>query len=336
MLTECPHCLTVLKVSAEIIYAGDSRVRCGECLRVFSAREHLTANNTELETTRIYHPPKQRQLATTEEPQFSLRPEVAKGLRALVDKPRRAAQPPAPKPRRAASKPALERGRRAAIPSRPAASPPAAKTPPPPAKTPPPSKAPATAAAATPKPASAHAAPKPAEHRHVSVLAQQSSRAGRSAPLRSRSLVTVLLLLALSLLALDAIRSVANTPELQAELRRLWCGVVDCASDNTASRDFSQLQIIRRKIYAHPNADGVLVISLAMVNRHAQPLAYPTLQVRMTDRGGEVIARGRFAPRDYVNNYDTTMSIASERVVDVVLKVADPGDAAQSFDLEFQ
>lgn len=334
MLTECPHCLSVLKVSAELIYAGDPRVRCGECLRVFSARDHLTQADADLDTTKIYQAPK-RETATTEEPYFSLKPEVAEGLQAIVDKPRKskqAAKTAGPSSATATIEPPpVERARRAAIPSR-ASDAPVAK---------PDLKQTKKAAPTAPKPRTATAPPaampasnpESSKNRHISVLSSNNN-AGRSAPLRSWSVVTILLLAALTLLAADAIRSVMNDANMRDRLSEIWCGISSC--DTTASRDFSQLQIVRRKIYAHPNADGVLVISLAMVNRLNVEMEYPTLQVRMTDQNGEVIARGHFEPSHYVPGYETGMTITPQRVLDVVLQVEDPGEAAQSFDLEFK
>ncbi len=321
MLTECPHCFSVLKVSAELIYAGDPRVRCGECLRIFSARDHLTQAESDLDSTKIYQPPK-RETASIEEPIFSLSPEVAEGLQAIVDKPRRSAT--ATK-QSMTTAPTVERTRRSAIPSR---STDVHSKPEKPAAM---ASAPAKA---KPQPATAGQTKEDSAttDRHISVLARNPT-AGRSAPVRTRSVVTFLLIAALVLLAVDALRSVVSNPSISEKIASTWCAFSSC--DAVASRDFSGLQIVRRKIYGHPGIDGVLVISLAMINRLDSDLEYPTLQVRMTDQNGEVIARGVFEPSHYVPSYTEGMSIEPERVVDVVLQVEDPGEAAQSFDLEF-
>lgn len=42
LLTTCPHCHTVFRVTAELLAARDGQVRCGVCSSVFDAREHLT------------------------------------------------------------------------------------------------------------------------------------------------------------------------------------------------------------------------------------------------------------------------------------------------------
>ena len=42
ILTTCPDCHTVFRVSAEVLAARDGQVRCGVCSCVFDAREYLT------------------------------------------------------------------------------------------------------------------------------------------------------------------------------------------------------------------------------------------------------------------------------------------------------
>lgn len=42
LLTTCPDCHTVFRVTAELLAARDGQVRCGVCSSVFDAREHLT------------------------------------------------------------------------------------------------------------------------------------------------------------------------------------------------------------------------------------------------------------------------------------------------------
>lgn len=41
--TRCPHCRTAFRVTAEQLVAARGAVRCGSCLKVFNAREHLVS-----------------------------------------------------------------------------------------------------------------------------------------------------------------------------------------------------------------------------------------------------------------------------------------------------
>lgn len=44
-ITQCPHCRTAFRVSDEQLSAAKGAVRCGSCLKVFRADEHLRDNN---------------------------------------------------------------------------------------------------------------------------------------------------------------------------------------------------------------------------------------------------------------------------------------------------
>src|SRR5690606_5409413 len=41
MLTQCPNCQTILRVTSEILRVADGQVRCGRCQRQFDALERL-------------------------------------------------------------------------------------------------------------------------------------------------------------------------------------------------------------------------------------------------------------------------------------------------------
>jgi len=134
-------------------------------------------------------------------------------------------------------------------------------------------------------------------------------------------------------MAINTLHGLANDPYLREEISRRWCAVIECNTQVT--QDYSQLDILRRNIYAHPNQNGVLVISVSVINRAARAVEYPTLQVRMTDKNGTAIATGDFTPVNYMENYADGLLVKPEQTVDIVVQVADPGAEAQSFDLQF-
>lgn len=55
LLTACPHCHTVFRVTAELLAARDGQVRCGVCSSVFDAREHLTPEADQISQTGLPH-----------------------------------------------------------------------------------------------------------------------------------------------------------------------------------------------------------------------------------------------------------------------------------------
>ncbi len=51
--TQCPNCRSILRVERRFIQAEDSRVRCGQCLFVFSARDHQVQNRTQKQPSSV-------------------------------------------------------------------------------------------------------------------------------------------------------------------------------------------------------------------------------------------------------------------------------------------
>jgi predicted Zn finger-like uncharacterized protein len=52
MLTQCPNCQTIFRVTSEILRVADGQVRCGRCQRQFDALERLIEENDEIESSR--------------------------------------------------------------------------------------------------------------------------------------------------------------------------------------------------------------------------------------------------------------------------------------------
>lgn len=166
-----------------------------------------------------------------------------------------------------------------------------------------------------------------------SVLADAGTERAKRPRLGSRILVTAVVVVALGFVALHSARNhlVENHPGFT--LASWWCDKVGC--DVETPTDYSTIRLLRRTIYAHPDREEALIISLAMVNDAHFAMDFPVLHVRMTDRDGDVVARGEFAPEDYLDTFDTSVIMQPGRAVDVQLEVTDPGSEAVSFDLEF-
>lgn len=337
MLTECPHCLSVLRVSADQIYADDARVRCGECLRVFNAYENQTQTVGDLDSTDLYEPCDSTvsdvdELDVPNSPSngFHKPNNDVDELRAMLNATeaiRRAA--PATPPVETLPSPSPEISEPTAAKVEPSAKPDQAVQHP---VMPPPIS---SAGDSTEDSATSNVAPdsiEPASNQRTSVLSQSPIKKA-ALSISAPALLTGILLLALTAMAINTLHGLANDPYLREEISRRWCAVIECNTQVT--QDYSQLDILRRNIYAHPNQNGVLVISVSVINRAARAVEYPTLQVRMTDKNGTAIATGDFTPVNYMENYADGLLVKPEQTVDIVVQVADPGAEAQSFDLQF-
>ncbi|MEM7377931.1 MAG: zinc-ribbon and DUF3426 domain-containing protein [Pseudomonadota bacterium] len=170
----------------------------------------------------------------------------------------------------------------------------------------------------------------PTVQQRRSVLSNPAPQAPRS---RWTLLAAVVAVLAVCAVALHTARDQLAAHPTGHALASRWCAWVGCTL--TPQQDYSAIRLLRRQIYAHPNRSDALVISLAMVNDAHFAQDFPVLRVRMTDQVGEVVARGEFAPAEYLDTFDTSVLMQPGRAVDVQLEVADPGADAVSFDLEF-
>lgn len=112
------------------------------------------------------------------------------------------------------------------------------------------------------------------------------------------------------------------------------CAVTGCQLP--PQRALSQIQLVRRHtIYSHPRYKDALVISFAFANRAAFAQPYPVLRIRMANSSGETVAARSFGPEHYLSNYFPDLELKPNEVVEVKLEVQDPGEAAKTFDLAF-
>ena len=100
--------------------------------------------------------------------------------------------------------------------------------------------------------------------------------------------------------------------------------------------DLARVQMIQRDVRKHPAVEDALLINASFENRadFAQP--YPVLEVSFTDRTGVPVAMRHFRPAEYLaEGTDLAAGMAARALLQVVLEVQDPGEAAASFQFRF-
>lgn len=104
---------------------------------------------------------------------------------------------------------------------------------------------------------------------------------------------------------------------------------------DTPIRAPDKIEMLNNNVFAHPNEDGVLLISASIENhaQHAQP--YPVLEVRLTNTKSKLVALRRFKPSEYLENYDNNMLMETNKPTNLKLKIADPGNDASRFQFKF-
>jgi predicted Zn finger-like uncharacterized protein len=112
------------------------------------------------------------------------------------------------------------------------------------------------------------------------------------------------------------------------------CELIDC--EHLQLRDASQIEMISRNVYSHPNENNALMVSTTIVNHapYAQP--YPEVQIDFSDVRGKLIASRRFAPEEYLQTDRQQLSLLpSGTPATFGLEIKDPGNQAITYEFSF-
>jgi predicted Zn finger-like uncharacterized protein len=273
--TRCPGCATIFRVTAEQLALREGQVRCGHCRAVFDANDHVVA----LDARRSDDADVPDELAAGR-PTITLR--SADALEPVDD---RSEEPSPIDEQRAAPEPIDEQR----------AEPEASQN---------------AAIADDALPTAPFEATKPeAVVASAPIDVRVLDRAGRfewkpRKPLHERrgtlyGVAIALLLLALAAQGLFEYRDAlaAHAPGMRALLQGA-CNVFGCMIEPV--RDPAALSIEASDLQADSGHRGLLVLSATIRNRAPYPIAFPYLELTLTDASDQVVVRRAFAPADYV------------------------------------
>lgn len=117
-----------------------------------------------------------------------------------------------------------------------------------------------------------------------------------------------------------------------AAITRQTCLLLGC--EILPPRDVSNIHLLSRNVYAHPNTPGVLTISAVIQNDAGFPQVYPFIEISFINQNNETVAMRSFAPTEYIAGYNGELmpvGVAQE----LLLNITDPGDAAVRFQFRF-
>lgn len=124
----------------------------------------------------------------------------------------------------------------------------------------------------------------------------------------------------------------ARHSELRPWLNGL-CRIMDCQIP--PRRDVTKIAVLKRQVVEDPNERGALLVSAVIENQASFPQPYPILQLSLSNINGQLLARGRFAPRQYLVNKNLPAQLPPHSPVQVELKIVDPGKNAINFEFAF-
>lgn len=306
MLTQCPHCETVFRVSAEQLGAAAGRVRCGQCAGVFDAHAHVYDQSLERAA-----PPTTSEQSTIAEP---VKLEVARDewSDAGDDAP----------PYIMATRDADEWQPEQALTATPSRE--------------------DMDELETPLIAAdgdTVSAPKfaPLDIGHADLL--RAELAPPPAPPAPRhtlgwSLLAVLLILTLGAQYLYFARANLVQYSLLRPILQRVCVPPGCGLPLRHAPQ--RIELLSRDVISHPRIRAALLINATFVNRADFVQAYPVLQISLSDDSGAVVAMRRFQPEEYLPpGVALAAGLAPSAPVHVVLEVAEPHHSAASFQFEF-
>jgi predicted Zn finger-like uncharacterized protein len=122
----------------------------------------------------------------------------------------------------------------------------------------------------------------------------------------------------------------AELPELRPALIRA-CLLLQC---EIAATTATVPELLQTSIAPHPRYANALRIRANLVNRTDQPLAYPLVQVSITDSAGGLLARRAFAPREYLTAGSAASALAPNELAQALLDVTNPDNKAAGSEVQ--
>jgi predicted Zn finger-like uncharacterized protein len=276
--TRCPGCGTVFRVTASQLALREGQVRCGHCRAVFDANDHLLA----LDARRGDDADMPDELAAGR-PTITLRSaDALEAVDAPPAQPDASASEPGPGDADEVQAPATE-------PAAPGADAPAPESAEPTEPT---------------KPTEPEAAP---AHEPIDMATRERARRFEWKPRKSlrerpKTVYGAAMGLLLAALALQAVLEYRDALAAHAPLTRpllqAVCDVFGCTIDPL--RDSAALSIEASDLQADPGHRGLLLLSATIRNRENFAIAFPYLELTLTDSSDQVVVRRAFAPAEYV------------------------------------
>lgn len=139
-------------------------------------------------------------------------------------------------------------------------------------------------------------------------------------------LMLVLILQAVYFSRHDLARNPAYKPMLTKA-----CEVIGC--EINIVYDINLIEIIGRDVRSHPTANNALIAGTTIINNAKFTQPYPLLTLTFSDITGTMIAQRRFTPREYLNSdTDISAGMTPDLPVQVELELVDPGKNAVNFE----
>ncbi len=124
-----------------------------------------------------------------------------------------------------------------------------------------------------------------------------------------------------------------NVPVMRQAMQ-LVCAVAGCSVPTPV--DIAAVSMVKRNVYAHPNAPNSLKVDVSFRNDASFDQRYPVIVMRLSNRLGRTVAIREFNPDVYHPDWMKGDTLAVREQLDVNLELRDPGQSAHSFEFSFK
>lgn len=101
-------------------------------------------------------------------------------------------------------------------------------------------------------------------------------------------------------------------------------------------RDLSTIKLLSKEVHEHPRYRNALLVSAAIVSEARFPQPFPEIELALYAADRETLARGRFAPADYLApGVDPAAGMSPGEPVYFALELAGAAEQAVSFQFRF-
>ena len=161
----------------------------------------------------------------------------------------------------------------------------------------------------------------------VSNLTKQS----KTSKIQFIGVAFIWLLLALLLLQITAVYKPAIFPE---HLKNTMCSWLTCVE--RLARAPEKIEILNRSVHTHPHKDNALLATLTIINRAEYAQAYPIIQLRFLDIGGNLMAARLFDANHYLGEkWRPGTKLTPKTPISIKIELKDTGQQVVSYDFEF-
>lgn len=164
------------------------------------------------------------------------------------------------------------------------------------------------------------------EDLHADNLAEKKAASNKFWLTGSIALMLVLILQAIYFSRHDLARNPAYRPLLAQACEMLGCTI-------NVTYDIKQIEIIGRDVRTHPTANNALIAGTTLINNAKFQQPYPLLNLTFSSITGTKLAQRRFTPREYLKTgTDIGAGMTPDLPVQVELELVDPGKDAVNFE----